>query len=131
MNIYISQIDKFVYSHLQIVNLMMNNLTTIIATAFSQFNYTDEYIQLPETQIEGSDDLLYLITPLALKALKPQSTQVPSFVSPVTLSSEWSRLARLILLSILSVIGSVGNVFMISSPMIVEPLKKAGKVKII
>lgn len=111
---------------------MMNNLTTIIDAAFSQPNYSGEYIHLPqETQIEGTEDLLYLITPLALKALKPQSTTVPSFVSPVTLSSEWPRLARLILLSILSVIGTVGNVFMISSPMIVDPLKKAGNVKLI
>lgn len=110
---------------------MMNNLTAIFDATINQFNYSGEYIHLPETQLESTEELLYLITPLAVKSLKPQSTTAPSFVSPVTLSSEWSRLARLILLSILSVIGSVGNVFMISSPMIVDPLKKAGKVELI
>lgn len=48
-------------------------------------------------------------------------------VSPVTLSSEWSRMARLLLISCLSVVGSIGNVFMISSVMIEDHLKKAGK----
>lgn len=47
--------------------------------------------------------------------------------SPVTLSQEWSRMARLLLISFLSVIGSVGNVFMISSVMVEDHLKKAGK----
>lgn len=51
-------------------------------------------------------------------------------VSPVTLSSEWSRMARLLLISFLAVIGSVGNVFMISSVMIEDHLKKAGKCKL-
>lgn len=47
--------------------------------------------------------------------------------SPVTLSPYWSRLAKLLLISFLSVIGSVGNVFMISSVMVEDHLKKAGK----
>lgn len=47
--------------------------------------------------------------------------------SPVTLSSDWSRLSRLLILSCLSVIGSVGNVFMISSLLIEDYLKRAGK----
>lgn len=47
--------------------------------------------------------------------------------SPVTLSTEWSRMARLLVLACLSVIGSIGNVFMISSVMIEDHLKKAGK----
>uniref|UniRef100_A0A182SX34 G-protein coupled receptors family 1 profile domain-containing protein n=1 Tax=Anopheles maculatus TaxID=74869 RepID=A0A182SX34_9DIPT len=46
-------------------------------------------------------------------------------VSPVTLSTEWPRLARLLLLACLSVVGSIGNVFMISSVMIEDHLKKA------
>lgn len=48
-------------------------------------------------------------------------------VRPVTLSAEWSRLARLLLIACLAVIGSIGNVFMISSVMIEDHLKKAGK----
>lgn len=47
--------------------------------------------------------------------------------SPVTLSTEWSSMARLLVLAALSVIGSIGNVFMISSVMIEDHLKKAGK----
>lgn len=47
--------------------------------------------------------------------------------SPVTLSTEWSRMARLLVLACLSVLGSIGNVFMISSVMIEDHLKKAGK----
>lgn len=47
--------------------------------------------------------------------------------SPVTLSTEWSSMARLLVLACLSVIGSIGNVFMISSVMIEDHLKKAGE----
>lgn len=47
--------------------------------------------------------------------------------SPVTLSTEWSKMARLLVLACLSVLGSIGNVFMISSVMIEDHLKKAGK----
>lgn len=50
-------------------------------------------------------------------------------VSPVTLSSDWSRLARLIFLASLAAIGSVGNVFMISAVMIEDYLRKRGKAK--
>uniref|UniRef100_A0AAG5D5N2 G-protein coupled receptors family 1 profile domain-containing protein n=1 Tax=Anopheles atroparvus TaxID=41427 RepID=A0AAG5D5N2_ANOAO len=52
-------------------------------------------------------------------------------VSPVTLSTEWPRLARLLLLAGLSVVGSIGNVFMISSVMIEDHLKKAGNAFIV
>ncbi|KAJ8664608.1 hypothetical protein QAD02_006270 [Eretmocerus hayati] len=47
-------------------------------------------------------------------------------VSPVTLSSEWSRVIRLLTLTSLAVIGSVGNVFMISAIMVEDHLKKIG-----
>lgn len=50
---------------------------------------------------------------------------------PVTLSSGWSRLSRLLILSCLAVIGSVGNVFMISSILIEEYLKRAGEFQIL
>ena len=49
-------------------------------------------------------------------------------ISPVTLNSDWSRVAKLLLLTALSVTGSVGNVFMISSVMIEDNLKKRGKI---
>lgn len=47
--------------------------------------------------------------------------------SPVTLATDWPRMARLLVLACLSIIGSIGNVFMISSVMIEDHLKKAGK----
>lgn len=50
-------------------------------------------------------------------------------VSPVTLSSDWSRVARLLLLASLAVVGSVGNVFMISAVMVEDHLKKRGEIK--
>ncbi|XP_055908176.1 melatonin receptor type 1B-A-like [Eupeodes corollae] len=46
--------------------------------------------------------------------------------SPVTLSGEWPRMTRLLILSCISLIGSVGNIFMISSIMIEDHLKRAG-----
>ncbi|XP_017762395.1 PREDICTED: neuropeptide Y receptor-like [Eufriesea mexicana] len=47
-------------------------------------------------------------------------------ISPVTLSSAWSRVARLLLLTSMSVGGSVGNVFMISAVVVENQLKKRG-----
>lgn len=47
-------------------------------------------------------------------------------VSPVTLSSAWSRVARLLLLASLAVGGSVGNVFMISAVVVEDQLNKRG-----
>lgn len=46
--------------------------------------------------------------------------------SPVTLSPEWSRMSRLLLLSALCILGSVGNIFMISSVVIEDYLKRPG-----
>lgn len=72
------------------------------------------------TTTDGSNVLLASIGIVA------KFNKVDNF-SPVTLSQHWSRLARLLLISFLSVIGSVGNVFMISSVMVEDHLKKAGK----
>lgn len=47
-------------------------------------------------------------------------------VSPVTLSSAWSRVARLLLLASLAVGGSVGNIFMISAVVVEDQLNKRG-----
>lgn len=65
----------------------------------------------------------------AALALTTATTKAPRFddVRPVTLSSQWSRMARLLFISCLSVVGSIGNVFMVSSVMIEDHLKKAGK----
>lgn len=52
-------------------------------------------------------------------------------VSPVTLSSAWSRVARLLLLASLAVGGSVGNVFMISAVVVEDQLNKRGTATIL
>ena len=51
-------------------------------------------------------------------------------ISPVTLSSAWSRMARLLLLASMAVGGSVGNIFMISAVVVEDQLKKRGIVTI-
>ena len=101
----------------------MTNITSTIFDTLT-LNYTEWPLENADNETHDTDDLVLFIAPLAvaLKHAKP-----PDYVSPVTLSSEWSRLARLISLTILSVIGSVGNIFMISSVMIEDHLKKAGK----
>jgi hypothetical protein len=68
------------------------------------------------------ENFSYYINSLSLIAKNSKHHEV----SPVTLSSEWSRMGRLLLLSCLSVIGTVGNIFMISSVMIEDHLKKTG-----
>lgn len=52
-------------------------------------------------------------------------------ISPVTLSSAWSRVARLLLLASLAVGGTVGNVFMISAVVVEDQLKKRGTLVIL
>lgn len=93
------------------------NTTTLVPFLSTQLTQITTTI----TTTDGSKLLLTTITIAANKYNK-----VDNF-SPITLSPYWSRLARLLLISLLSVIGSVGNVFMISSVMIEDHLKKAGK----
>lgn len=75
-----------------------------------------------------TDILLFFFTPLAISAKHGKHNIYPESVSPVTLAKifDWSRLTRIIFLSIMSVIGSVGNIFMISSMMIEDHLRRAG-----
>ncbi|XP_039286312.1 melatonin receptor type 1A [Nilaparvata lugens] len=54
-----------------------------------------------------------------------------TIISPVTLSSDWSRVARLLLVVGLAVIGSVGNVYMVSAVMIEDHLKKKGNILLV
>lgn len=106
--------------------LIMTNITSTLLETLT-LNYSTEW---PVNDILANDStetdtLSFFITPLAV--ISRHAKQIPTSVSPVTLSSEWSRLTRLIFLTILSVIGSVGNIFMISSMMIEDHLKKAGE----
>ena len=112
----------------------MDNITTTLVDVM--LNYTTSTTTITEwpldmltnnNNLSNSDDTMsLLITPLALASKHNKHHPHLENVSPVTLSSEWSRLARLIFLTILSVVGSVGNIFMISSVMIEDHLKKAG-----
>jgi hypothetical protein len=108
------------------------NYSATIATATMSTTTTTHIMEWPLDIIANnshdSDTMSLIITPLALasKNSKHHHTH-PETVSPVTLSSEWTRLSRLIFLTILSVVGSVGNIFMISSVMIEDHLKKAGR----
>lgn len=52
-------------------------------------------------------------------------------ISPVTLSSDWSRVVRLLLVVGLAVVGSIGNVYMISAVMIEDYLKRRGNAFIV
>ncbi|GAB0090237.1 G protein-coupled receptor, rhodopsin-like [Sergentomyia squamirostris] len=81
------------------------------------------------TETPATDESTFL---KSLALFSKHATKSPNTeISPVTLSPEWSRVARLLLLSCLSVVGSVGNVFLISSIMIEDHLKKAGNTFIV
>lgn len=111
---------------------MMENVTSAFV---EMVNYTTALWPLDDNVINSSTDrestMSMIITPLALAATAGKHHKHAHFesVSAVTLSTEWSRLTRLIFLTILSVIGSIGNIFMISSVMVEDHLKKAGKEK--
>lgn len=106
----------------------MTNITATVLETLASNSSGGWLIDIGANNSHESDTLSFIIAPLAAMSRHPKHHSVhPELVSPVTLSSEWSRLARLISLTILSVIGSVGNIFMISSVMIEDHLKKAGK----
>lgn len=105
----------------------MTNITSTLLETLT-LNYSTEWpVDIIANNSHEGDTLSFIITPLALISKHSKQPILPESVSPVTLSSEWSRLARLIFLTIISVIGSVGNIFMISSVMIEDHLKKAGE----
>lgn len=107
--------------------IIMTNITATVLETLTSNSSGGWLIDIGANNSHESDTLSFIIAPLAAMSRHPKHHSVHPLVSPVTLSSEWSRLARLISLTILSVIGSVGNIFMISSVMIEDHLKKAGK----
>lgn len=104
---------------LQHLNGSLNLLTT--TTLHSELNGTTSFEELLL-----QNTLALVSSANNRKAPSPNSLQNAEF-SPVTLSPEWSRMSRLLLLSALGVLGSVGNIFMISSVVIEDYLKKPGK----
>jgi hypothetical protein len=103
--------------------------STAISAATMSTTTTSNIMEWPLDIIANNshdgDTMSFLITPLAL-ASKHSKHHHPETVSAVTLSSDWTRLSRLIFLTLFSVIGSIGNIFMISSVMVADHLKKAG-----
>lgn len=89
----------------------------------STITTTHPFIESTNTSMTSAEENFFFVTSLSLTSKHNKFDDV----SPVTLSAEWSRMARLLLISCLAVIGSIGNVFMISSVMIEDHLKKAGK----
>lgn len=112
----------------------LNNITQLIAllahvTAANIANdSSDSSTSTSSSNVFIDDDTSNDDVVLTAMALAATTTKMPHFddVRPVTLSSQWSRMARLLLISSLSVVGSIGNVFMVSSVMIEDHLKKAG-----
>jgi len=84
---------------------MTATFNDVISTVTSVTNFESEIRKTMTGVIDSDDDL---------------------DVSPVTLSSAWSRVARLLLLASLAVAGSVGNVFMISAIVVEDQLNKRG-----
>lgn len=105
----------------------LNNVTHIIAQLAGEISADANHISTTTSTGEDVDGTIASFMAGAL-ALSSATTKMPRFddVRPVTLSAEWSRMARLLLFSCLSVVGSIGNVFMVSSVMIEDHLKKAG-----
>jgi len=112
-----------------LIETLNYNLTAAAVTAWPVDGIIDN------GSFNEKDAFSTIITPLVLMSKQQQqhrSSQHPHLhhhvenFSFVTLSSEWSRLTRLLFLTILSCIGSVGNIFLISSVMIEDHLKKAG-----
>lgn len=107
--------------------IIMTNITSTLLETLT-LNYSNEWpVNIVDSNSHESDTLSFIIAPLAVTLKHGKHHIHPESVSPVTLSTEWSRLVRLIFLTIMSVIGSVGNIFMISSVMIEDHLKKAGE----
>ncbi|CAG9801627.1 unnamed protein product [Chironomus riparius] len=104
----------------------MDNITTSLL--FEALNFTTSEwpldIVMNSSINQERDSMSLILEPLAL--ISKHGKIHHHSTHPVTLSTEWSRLARLIFLTLLSVIGSVGNIFMISAVMVEDHLKKAG-----
>lgn len=114
----------------------MNITTTTTTVATMLFNNNSMIIEKALTTIAPTVLTATAATNKILTPLFPtrnlhglhRINKIKDF-SPVTLSTEWPSMARLLVLALLAVVGSIGNVFMISSVMIEDHLKKAGKVK--
>ncbi|KFB48769.1 alpha-1A adrenergic receptor-like protein [Anopheles sinensis] len=132
----------------------MENLTSELSNVTVGLAGTESYpIAVTAGQLAGavmSTLLAQLVTAATTTTAQQQTTTTPTardrngtpyavtdepehFLGPGPAGSSqsnlwfWPRLARLLLLAGLSVVGSIGNVFMISSVMIEDHLKKAGK----
>ncbi|XP_043285808.1 melatonin receptor type 1B-A-like isoform X2 [Venturia canescens] len=117
------------------MNITMAGSLSAVASAVTKTATTTSTISTPVTTTGGTERGLDLTSTLAgllemgvgVAVDRTKKTFADDLdVSPVTLSSDWSRVARLLLLASLAVVGSVGNVFMISAVMVEDHLKKRG-----
>ncbi|XP_031617955.1 melatonin receptor type 1B-A-like isoform X2 [Contarinia nasturtii] len=107
--------------------MLLSNSTSLIPAAAATMSIVAP-MTIPTTATTFT--VPFIVTRTMHAVNKASKHHVKDF-SPVTLSTEWSRMARLLILACLSVIGSIGNVFMISSVMIEDHLKKAGNAFIV
>lgn len=107
---------------------LLSNSSGIVPAAAATMSIVAP-MTIPTTATSLTVPILITTTQRTLHTLNKASRHHIKDFSPVTLSTEWSRMARLLVLACLSVIGSIGNVFMISSVMIEDHLKKAGECK--
>lgn len=109
--------------------LQFQNETSLFSTSSSGATLED-VASSSETTTEVVEQFLLQNTLSLVGANRRLSSSHQSLnhseYSPVTLSPQWSRLGRLLLLSALCILGSVGNIFMISSVVIEDYLKRPG-----
>lgn len=106
------------------INSMNSTTTTVVTTLFNNSMMIGSTLQTIAPSVLTATAATSKLFPTrhGLNRMRPH---IKDF-SPVTLSTEWPSMAKLLVLACLSVIGSIGNVFMISSVMIEDHLKKAG-----
>lgn len=102
----------------EFINTSLASATTVIATTTPT---------IPELLLQNALSLVSASDSLRRLSPHHNPNHTKAEFSPVTLSPEWSRMSRLLLLSALSILGSVGNIFMISSVVIEDYLKRPGK----
>lgn len=118
--------ELFIHSNISSFDAVATTAATMSIIAPTSMPMTSTTLTMPFLVTSMSHRTLHSLN----KASSSTKHHIKDF-SPVTLSTEWSKMARLLVLACLSVIGSIGNVFMISSVMIEDHLKKAGKYIII
>lgn len=112
-----------------IATLMRSTVTTSESITTAQWHLNENSTVFGSANETDTFPMLILPMSVVGRHGKQQHSHSshPEHFSPVLLSSEWRPLSRLVFLTIMSCIGGVGNIFMISSVMVEDQLKKAGE----